>query len=233
MKALITDLTRMYDYHACAAGIDMDTGKRVRPVQLGRLSSRLLASRGGPLDIGNVVDFGRCRPCGKPPEVEDVRFDQRAVRLLRVMSEAEFIETLRHATVDSLGAVGPELVRRGNGLTTASGKGLCSLVLLRALEKPVITIKDYGDGPRIRMQQQSGVSLSVTDVRLYEYDLATPDEAKLASLTRAMQSADEIMLSFGLGRAWQQPGDDQERHYLQLNNLHVPNWPDWRLSSER
>src|SRR5712692_67125 len=82
MKALITDLTRMYDYHACAAGIDMDTGKRVRPVQLGRLSSRLLASRGGPLDIGNVVDFGRCRPCGKPPEIEDVRFDQRGVRLL-------------------------------------------------------------------------------------------------------------------------------------------------------
>ena len=39
MKALITDLTRMYDYHACAAGIDMDTGKRVRPVELGRLSA--------------------------------------------------------------------------------------------------------------------------------------------------------------------------------------------------
>lgn len=229
MKALITDLTRMYDYHACAAGIDMDTGKRVRPVQIGRLSSRLLASRGGPLDIGNVVDFGRCRPCGKPPEIEDVRFDQRGVRLLRSLTPSDFIAMVSRSATNSLDGIGPALVRHGNALTTESGRGKCSLVILRAPELPTITIHDG----RLRFKWLDGVWLSVTDVRLYEYDLATPDEARLASLKRAMQSAEEIFLSFGLGRAWQQPGDDQERHYLQLNNVHVPNWPDWRLSPER
>jgi len=229
VKALITDLTRMYDYHACAAGIDMDTGKRVRPVQLGRLSSRLLSSRGGALDIGNVVDFGRCRPHGKPPEVEDVLFDQRGVRLLNSVPSADFFAALRRAAEDSLDVIGPALVRFGNALTTESGKGLRSLVLLRATETPLIAISNG----RLRFKWLDGVWLSVTDVRLYRHDLATPDEAKLASLKRAMQSADEIFLSFGLGRAWQQPGDDQERHYLQLNNIHVPDWPDWRLSPER
>ena len=229
MKALITDLTRMYDYHACAAGVDIDTGKRVRPVQLGRLSSRLLASRGGPLDVGNVVDFGRCRPCGKAPEIEDVRFDPRGVRLLKSMASPEFFATLRRSAAESLDVIGPALVRFGNALTTASGKGSRSLVILRATEMPIITINNG----RLRFKWLDGIWLSVTDVRLYGHDLATPDEEKLASLKRAMQSADEMLLSFGLGRAWQQPGDDQERHYLQLNNIHVPNWPDWRLSPER
>lgn len=229
MKALITDLTRMYDYHACAAGIDMDTGKRVRPVQLGRLSSRLLASRGGPLDIGNVVDFGRCRPCGKPPEVEDVRFDQRGVRLLKSMAPSDFMAMVSRAAADSLEVIGPTLLRHGSALTTESGKGSCSLVILRAPEPPTITITNG----RLRFRWLDGVWLSVTDVRLYQHDLATPDEAKLASLKRALASAGDVYLAFGLGRAWQQPGDDRERHYLQLNNIHVPQWPDWRLSPER
>lgn len=229
MKALITDLTRMYDYHVCAAGIDIDTGKRVRPVVIGRLSSRMLCNRGGPLDIGNVVDFGRCHPCGRPPEIEDVRFDRRAVRLLRSMSQTEFTTTVRPVVGDSLDAIGPALVRHGNALATDSGTGLRSLVVLRANQTPLIAINDG----RLRFRWRDGVWLSVTDVRLYQYDLATPDAAKLSSLRRAMQSADEILLSFGLGRAWQQSGDDRERHYLQLNNLHVPNWPDWRLCPER
>jgi hypothetical protein len=228
VKALITDLTRMYDYHACAAGIDLDTGKRVRPVLLGRLNSRLLSSRGGPLDIGNVVDFGRCRPCGKPPEVEDVRFDQRGVRLLKPTAPADFTAMLAGSAADSLDVIGPALVRHGSALTTASGKGLRSLVILRAPEPPTITVNNG----RLRFRWLDGVWLSVTDVRLYQYDLMTPDEAKLASLKLALRSAAEVYLSFGLGRPWQQPGDDQERHYLQLNNIHVPNWPDWRLRPE-
>lgn len=227
MKALITDLTRMYDYHACAAGIDLDTGKRVRPVLLGRLNSRLLSSRGGPLDIGNAVDFGRCRPCGKPPEVEDVRFDERGVRLLKSMAPADFMAMAAGSAADSLDVIGPALVRHGNALTTESGKGSRSLVILRATETPMITISNG----RLRFKWLDGVWLSVTDVRLYQYDLKTPDEAKLASLKFALRSAAEVYLSFGLGRPWQQPGDDRERHYLQLNNIHVANWPDWRLSA--
>lgn len=227
MKALITDLTRMYDYHACAAGIDLDTGKRVRPVLLGRLNSRLLSSRGGPLDIGNVVDFGRCRPCGKPPEVEDVRFDERGVRLLKSMTPSDFMATVSRSAADSIDVIGSALVRHGNALTTESGKGSRSLVILRAPETPLITINNE----RLRFKWLDGVWLSVTDVRLYQHDLKTPDDAKLASLKLALRSAADVYLSFGLGRSWQQPGDDRERHYLQLNNIHVADWPDWRLSA--
>ncbi len=229
MKVLITDLTRMYDYHVCAAGIDIDTGKRVRPVVIGRLSSRMLCNRGGPLDIGNVVDFGRCHPCGRPPEIEDVRFDQRRARLVRRMTETEFLATLRQTATDSLDAIGPALVRHGNALATESGKGSRSLVILRATETPMITMSNG----RLRFKWLDGVWLSVTDVRFYQHDLATPDEAKLASLKRALKSTGDVYLSFGLGRPWKQPGDDRERHYLQLNNVNVPNWPDWRLCPER
>jgi hypothetical protein len=216
----------MAEGYICAAGVDLQTGARVRPVLFGRLSSGLLCTHGGPLDIGNIVEFGRCQPRGSAPHVEDMLFDERNVRLVNRMSAQSFWLLLEHVAVDSLSVFGSALVRLGNSLVTEHGSGLCSLALLRAPVKPVLNIHDFGDGPRLRFRWLGDVGLAVTDVRMYEDDLRTPDPAKLMSLQRALASPNDSFLSFGLTRASPRLGN---RHYLQLNNIHVPNWPDWRL----
>jgi hypothetical protein len=39
----------------------------------------------------------------------------------------------------------------------------------------------------------------------------------------------ETILSVGLTRPWQKRGDDAERHWLQLNNIHLRDDPLWQL----
>lgn len=227
MKVLITDLTRMKKGHICVAGIDMDTTRRVRPVGRYALEAKLLASRGGPLDIGRIIDIGNSVPCGVAPEIEDVEFDPRHIRVVSSMDESGFFGLLKKVPrADIASAIGPELKQIGRSLATPVGRGDCSLVIV-ARPRTTIMIDSYG---KLRAPFPN-VSLSVTDVRLYEEDdLLTPDATKVTNAMLAIRSSTEIMLSIGLAHAWQKPGDTELRHYVQLNNIHVKGWADWRLS---
>ena len=218
MRIAITDLTRMAQGYVRAAGVDLHSGARVRPVANGRLSSGLLCTNRGPLDVGNIVDVGSCQPCGAPPETEDCRFQERRLRLVARMSEAAFFDLLSRSAVDSVDGA---LVRFGNSLAMDRGEGTHSLFILRAARTPEIRIHDVGRGARLRFTWLGGVHLSVTDVRLYESDLVTPSQTKLDGLNEVLRSSPECWLSLGLTRPWRQPGDDRERHYLQLNNVHA------------
>ena len=72
MKIVVTHLTRMQRGTVCVAGLDVETGRHVRPVQpMGVLQSRLTTPRGGPFDMATIVDLGVTRPVPSPPEVED------------------------------------------------------------------------------------------------------------------------------------------------------------------
>ena len=65
----------------CAAGVDPETGKHVRPVlRRGRLTIDLLSTNGGPFDVGSVLDLGSTTGTGRAPELEDHRFDPADVR---------------------------------------------------------------------------------------------------------------------------------------------------------
>jgi hypothetical protein len=224
MKVLITDLTRMYDGHICVAGIDVDTGKRVRPVTFGRLGAELLCIHGGPLDIGNVVEFEVIEHCGSAPEIEDVRCDPVGIRLVRSLSQPEFMAVLHRDSSYGLGAFGPSLIRIGDSMATPRGQGDASLALVRW--SGTIMINSY---KKIRASMGDGVWVSVTDVRLYQHDLLTPDESKVRRLSGAIGRSGVTVASLGLARAWKQPEDDQERHYMQMNNIHPAQWADWRL----
>src|SRR5215210_1099974 len=59
MRILVDHLTRMQPGYFCAAGIDLESGRHVRPVlRRGRLTTDLLGTNGGPFDIGSVLDLG-------------------------------------------------------------------------------------------------------------------------------------------------------------------------------
>jgi putative nucleic acid modification protein with dual OB domain len=230
VKVLITDLTRMYDGHICAAGFDIDNGRRVRPVGRQRLPASMLANRGGVFDLGNVVEIGRTRPERIRPEIEDMLFDVRAAKVVNRLAGAEFFAYMREHAVSGLDVIGTDLSREGRSVCTPKGKGNCSLVITMATERTRIIDRlrysePAGGRREIRFIRSDGVDLSVTDVRLYVGDdLSTPDLEKLRWLKTRLLEPGEIVLCFGLGRAW------PDKHYLQLNNLHLSNAPDWRLS---
>ena len=65
------------------------------------------------------------------------------------------------------------------------------------------------------------VELSVTDIRLYEADHKTPKENLIWQINTQIQGGTPVILSVGLTRPWRHSDDMVERHWLQVNNLHL------------
>ncbi len=65
------------------------------------------------------------------------------------------------------------------------------------------------------------VDLSVTDIRLCETDHKTPKENLIRQVDMRMKGGAPVILSVGLSRPWRQPDDTVERHWLQVNNIHL------------
>jgi hypothetical protein len=72
------------------------------------------------------------------------------------------------------------------------------------------------------------VDLSVTDLRLYERDHKTPRRDLVADVQRRIDAGVEVILSVGLTRPWRKQNDTAERHWLQVNNIHLQDDPLWR-----
>jgi hypothetical protein len=72
------------------------------------------------------------------------------------------------------------------------------------------------------------VDLSVTDLRLYEKDHKTPRRKLVADVQERIEAGVESILSLGLTRPWRKQGDTTERHWLQVNNIHLKDDPLWR-----
>jgi hypothetical protein len=77
------------------------------------------------------------------------------------------------------------------------------------------------------------VDLSVNDLRLYERDGRTPRRDRVQSVQKRLEAGVETILSVGLTRPWRKRNDDAERHWLQLNNIHLKDNPLWRLGDGR
>lgn len=230
MRLLITDLTRMQQRYICVAGIDMGTGKRVRPVISVQLHPGLLSVRGGPFDVRRVVDLGAVVPAGAPPETEDVIFRPELAKHLQTLLSPAFFQRLL-AAAEPLTAFGPLLAPAGkNGRALPEGKGPRSLVLTHATEPFEVYLAEHpGDRPRLRARFPDGLDLSITDIRLYEPDGRTPDRTRVRWLQRRLARPGRVILAFGVGRAFRRNDDDQARHWLQLNNIHLESAADWQL----
>jgi hypothetical protein len=114
-------------------------------------------------------------------------------------------------------------------LVTPQGCGRRSLVAIRWADAIDVVLRATRNQRgrterRVRFLMPDGVDLSVTDVRLYEDDLLTPHVERLRWLETKLAEKPRAILCFGLGRPF------GGKHYLQLNNLHLENAPDWRLS---
>jgi len=185
----------------------------------------LLRTRGGPFAVGGVNDLGAVRAVGSAPEMEDRLFDPSALRYLGRLSAADFWRTLLGAAAPDLATVfGTHLEPQGNGAAVEVGKGAASLGCI-LINRAVLEVDPWD---KIRITFQSGnlhVELSVTDVRFVLDDFKTPNQPVIANAIQRFRSGVPAMLCVGLARAWRKPGDDLQRHWLQVNNIHFADDP--------
>jgi hypothetical protein len=239
MLLIVHHMTRMQRGYFCVAGIDHETERHVRPTLPGRLSIDLLARHGGPFDLATVVDLGPTRPIGIPPETEDHQFFRGEVHRVIDMPPGEFWELLVKVSATNLAEIfGPTLTRRGpRSLAVDLGLGRCSLGCLRTTARPRLYLNQRPDRPpqvRLRLADPRGelggdLDLGVPDIRLYAADHVTPDQALIRRVADRLRKQPEAVLAVGLTRPYAATPDQPPLHWLQVNNIHLPDEPCWRL----
>jgi hypothetical protein len=235
VQILVDHLTRMQPGYFCVAGVEVDTPRHVRPVlRHGRLTTDLLRPNGGPFDLGSIVDLGQTTNAGRAPELEDHRFDPSSTRWLLDDDPDDFWDTLDGVARESLTEIfGPALELWDESGTVDVGEGGASLGCLKPEKQPWLYVDHRGTVRMVLDYLIPSVDLSVNDLRLYERDGRTPRRDLVAGVQKRLKAGVETILSVGLTRPWQKRGDTAERHWLQVNNIHLEDDPLWQLKDAR
>ena len=216
----------------CVAGIDLDTHLHVRPVLDRNLPIDLLAIHGGPFDIGRVIDLGETCFVGKVPEVEDQWFDVNAARHVADMPEQEFWDLIETRATRKLGSIfGSDLQLLGSTCVVLETYGLRSLGCYWAIDG-CLFCDDEPSHRRVRFPFQSGAyafTVPVTDLRLYGDDHVTPCKETIDRLAAQIAMMPRVLVGVGLSRPYRRSADEPSRHWLQVNNFHLPEHPCWQL----
>jgi hypothetical protein len=178
-----------------------------------------------------IVELGRTQERGSPPETEDSLFDPAGASLLGVLSPKEYWKLLTEVAKKDLADIfGGALQQQGQTCTVAVGTGVASLGCLVPSLRPAIAIDSY-DRVRARLiVGQFSMNLPVNDLRFYNEDNRTPRTRVVNDVARRIKKGVGVVLSLGLTRPWQKPGDSLPRHWLQLNNIHLEDDPVWQVS---
>ncbi len=188
----------------------------------------LLALNGGPFDMASMVDLGPVKYCGKAPELEDHCFYFLNVRSMGLVSSERFwqlLQTIARTSIVEIFGSTTKTHRRGCIVDVGTGKA--SLGCLIPAAPPIVSLTSNG---HIRANITDGtftVNLSVTDLRLYEADHKTPKENLIREINARIQDRTPVILSVGLTRPWRHPDDTVERHWLQVNNVHLKDKVVW------
>ncbi|MCC6125755.1 MAG: hypothetical protein IT426_12385 [Pirellulales bacterium] len=236
MRIVINHLTRMHGGHICAAGVDLETRRHVRPVLEGApLPFYLLSTYGGPFAMARILDLGSPRPAPVPPHVEDHVLVPACVKTIRRACPREFWKLLDELARPALAEIFGDCLRpAGQGAYAAEvGAGQVSLGCLRLRQAAGLFFKDdRRGGRRLRIGFNDGllkVEASVTDLRLFADDHATPNAAAVRAANQGLSHSRGAILCVGLTRPYSPDKKQPERHWLQVNNLHLEDDPLWTV----
>jgi len=237
MRVAINHLTRMRVGYVCAAGVDLETFRHVRPVLAdGALPFDLLARYGGPLEMAAIVDLGRPRPTPERPHVEDHVIIPARAKSRGNMPAAEFWALLCRLSKTKLRQIfGGQLRTAGRSSCGVDlGCGEASLGCFRPGGTPRLFCVTEGSSgrPRIRMRIDDGqfdVLVGVTDIRLYGDDHVTPDRAMVDKIAARLESSGEVVLGVGLTRGYASSTEPEPIHWVQVTNIHLEADPTWQL----
>jgi hypothetical protein len=236
MRIVINHLTRMHGGHICTAGVDLDTRRHVRPVLAGEpLPFYLMSPYGGPFEMARILELGSPRPTPVAPHIEDYVFVPACVKKVRRACPKEFWKLLDDLAQPTLAEIfGDCLHPAGHGAYAAEvGAGKVSLGCLRLQETAELFLKEnYRGGRRLRIKFSDGrvrVEASLTDLRLFAADHATPDPTALRAANQGLTHSRRVILCVGLTRPYSAGPNQPKRHWLQVNNLHFEDDPLWTV----
>ena len=230
MKIVVNHLTRMQPGWVCAAGIEVESKRHIRPVTGLPLGVSLLAEHGGPFALGRLLDLGETRFCGRMPEIEDRLFQPEAVEVLRNLDARELYQCCAEVAGSRLRDIfGPELEwisHRPDHPGTAAvpeRRGMRSLGCYWA-QSPELSIVCSEGRRKVRFcfaEEEMQFSVAVTDIRLYQADHVSPNENVIAELQQALAGQPRVLVSIGLSRAYHYDERHAPQHWLQINNIHA------------
>lgn len=227
MRLVVDHLTRMSGQFICLAGFDETSRCYVRPLLRGsRLTTDHLASGRGVFDLGSVIDIKSVEPQPSPPEVEDLLFSLAQASLVTQLTPAEFWRGLSGRAIPRLRIIfGDDLARDGRTCAVDPQGGKASLGCLGP-SRVRILLEPYGERRTLRLEladdDYGDLLLPVTDLRCFR--AGQPDEKTINWLDEHLDQP--VLLSVGLTRPYQPPGKTL-RHWLQVNNIHIPRDPLW------
>jgi hypothetical protein len=206
-----------------------ETFEHVRPTtpQADPITRNLLREEGGPFGVGAVVDLGAVVPEPTSPEAEDHKCRTADARYIEDMGGDEFLALLDEVSAPDLAsAFGPALERIGWKYAVETGRGECSLAVLRAGKRLALAVDERFGKLQLRFNDVDPPTyLAVTDVRFYEGNQETIKISVVEDVSRRLHRGVDAFLMLGLARAYQASTDDRERHWLQLNGLCLADSP--------
>lgn len=237
MRIVVNHLTRMQPGFVCIAGIDLATGRHVRPeLPHNRVRIDMLGPNRGPFDMAVEVELGRVKPKPSPPEVEDCLVTPSALRKVRDLPADEFWRLLKSVARSRLVEIfGAGFCKHRNTWIIEPDTGEASLGCLAPQAPPLleVCVEDYQGQPKQRIRchvrDRNGECFPpVADLRLYCADQKTPRLEVIDDLNRRLKSGVTAILSVGVTRVM-----SQDKHWFQVNNLHLSDNPTWRLPLEQ
>lgn len=221
MQIVLNHVTRMRVPRICVAGIEPRSLVRVRPTtpQADPITRDLLRVKGGPFGPGALVELGDVVPEGKPPEVEDHRFETTQARHVEDLGDEEYLAILDRVARASLDlAFEPVLreIRPGKFAVPAGhGEGSLAVVPAEAAELRIEWEKLY-----LHLQAGNGkAKLRVTDARFYEFDDFALNPDLVANVNQRLKSGVTTYAMLGLARALYDEDAGEYLHWVQCNGL--------------
>lgn len=234
MRIIINHLTRMAPGYICVAGVNPVTGQHVRPTTYGRLGRHLLRAMGGPFDVAAIVDIGDAVPEGIAPEVEDYRFEPSRARFCETITPTNFwalLDSVAHHTLT--GIFGPDLRQSGTTCAVERGMGLASLGCLKPASRPRLARNSYGTLRMHISDSAMTASVPITDIRLFKDDHTTIRDDVVADLNHRIERGVPVILCVGLSRPFAKAAGEEERHWLQVNGIHLEDNPVWQVEASQ
>jgi hypothetical protein len=229
MQIVVNHLTRMRTERICIAGINPERRCHVRPVtpRADLLTRDLLLENGGPIELAALVDIGRPEPAPERPETEDHLIASRDLERVRTAGGDEYLDLLDTvAEPDLETAFGPDLQRRGKWkYAIDQGEGHASLAVVKARYRPELEVDRYGKLQLRFNDPDVPAYLSVADIRFVERDHTTIRTDRVDDVDARLQKGVGVYMMLGLSRAFTALGDDQSRHWLQVNGLCLEDRP--------